>query len=115
VFAFAVCNPQASLRLPSSTTPAALELAVHRVLDALALTHIADSRIGTPDSGGISGGERKRVQLAQELVCDPALVLCDEPTSGLDSNNAELVVKVWAGTHFTLLFRFFFLTLFLVA
>jgi ABC-type multidrug transport system ATPase subunit len=71
-----------------------LESAVHRVLDSLALLHIADSRIGTPDSGGISGGERKRVQLAQELVCDPALVLCDEPTSGLDSNNAELVVKV---------------------
>jgi ATP-binding cassette subfamily G (WHITE) protein 2 len=88
-------NPlQASLRLPPSTSRATLESKVNQVLRDLSLTHIADSRIGTSDNGGISGGERKRVAIGMELVCDPGMMFCDEPTSGLDSANAELVVQV---------------------
>jgi ABC-type lipopolysaccharide export system ATPase subunit len=55
---------------------------VQSIIDELQLSHIADSRIGTSDSGGISGGERKRVSIGVELVTEPGVLLLDEPTSG---------------------------------
>jgi ABC-type multidrug transport system ATPase subunit len=45
---------------------------------------------------GISGGQRKRVNVGLELVADPALLFLDEPTSGLDSTASKLVVQVGA-------------------
>jgi ABC-type multidrug transport system ATPase subunit len=67
---------------------------VERVLSVLRLTRIADSFIGSPDTGGISGGERRRVTIGIELVTRPSLLLLDEPISGLDSTNASLVMEV---------------------
>ncbi|KDR23584.1 protein scarlet-like isoform X2 [Zootermopsis nevadensis] len=46
----------------------------------------------TPISA-LSGGERKRLSLAVELLIDPPLLFCDEPTTGLDSYNASTVVE----------------------
>jgi len=71
---------------------------VDKVLNDLSLTAVQDSLIGSAQGGpgrGISGGERKRVSVAQELVTRPPLIFLDEPTSGLDATSAlELMVTL---------------------
>lgn len=47
-------------------------------------------------SGGLSGGERRRLSVALELVTEPKIFLADEPTTGLDSAQAGKVVKLIA-------------------
>lgn len=54
-----------------------------------------DVQIGNPGiTKGISGGERKRLALAAELLTDPSLLFCDEPTSGLDSFMSQNVIQM---------------------
>ena len=48
--------------------------------------------IGSIDVKGISGGERRRLAFACELITNPSLLFCDEPTSGLDSFMALSIV-----------------------
>lgn len=67
---------------------------VQEVLDQMGLSDIAESKIGTPGRGKtISGGERKRLSFATEILQQPPLLFCDEPTSGLDSYLANQVVE----------------------
>jgi ABC-type multidrug transport system ATPase subunit len=58
----------------------------------LEIVHIRDVVVGDEKRRGISGGERKRVNIAMELVTKPSLLCLDEPTSGLDSTTAATVV-----------------------
>lgn len=53
-----------------------------------------DVYIGGKFKKGISGGEKKRVCIAVEMISDPSLLILDEPTSGLDSNKALSVIKM---------------------
>nr|XP_058973128.1 uncharacterized protein LOC131799421 [Pocillopora verrucosa] len=83
---------QANLRLPSSISQEEKKRKVNEVLDLLDLAHVKDTKIGDEESRGISGGQRKRVNIGMELVTDPTLLFLDEPTSGLDSTSSLMVV-----------------------
>lgn len=70
------------------------ERKVDQVLLELGLSKCADSVIDRPYSNQrISGGERKRLSFASELLTNPPLMFCDEPTSGLDSFMASSVIQ----------------------
>ncbi|EDO19159.1 hypothetical protein Kpol_1050p16 [Vanderwaltozyma polyspora DSM 70294] len=83
----------ALLRLPRSMSFAAKRARVFQVLDELRILDIKDRIIGNDYERGISGGEKRRVSIACELVTSPLILFLDEPTSGLDSNNANNVVE----------------------
>jgi len=68
-------------------------LVVERVIEALGLQSVRDSLVGTVEKRGISGGQRKRVNVGLELVMEPSLLFLDEPTSGLDSTSSLLLLK----------------------
>lgn len=57
---------------------------VDNLLKKFGLDHVANNPIGTIFKRGLSGGQRKRVEVCSELVAPPSVLLLDEPTSGLD-------------------------------
>lgn len=78
----------ALLRLPQSLSREEKERHVEHVIAELGLNKCRNSMIGGPLFRGISGGEKKRVSIGQEMLINPSLLLLDEPTSGLDSTTA---------------------------
>ena len=84
----------ALLRLPNSLTKGEKENHAKAVLAQLGLTKCKDSIIGGQFVRGVSGGERKRVSIGQEMLINPSLLLLDEPTSGLDSTTAQRIVSM---------------------
>lgn len=82
----------ALLRLPRTMSLRAKETRVVEVLNELRILSIKDRVIGSDFKRGISGGEKRRVSIACELVTSPSILFLDEPTSGLDSYNARNVI-----------------------
>ncbi|KAK3435187.1 hypothetical protein EUGRSUZ_D02559 [Eucalyptus grandis] len=82
----------ALLRLPNTLALAEKLLHVESVITELGLTQCRHSMIGGPLFRGISGGEKKRVSIGQEMLINPSLLLLDEPTSGLDSTTAQKIL-----------------------
>lgn len=84
----------ALLRLPKDMSRASKEQKVEDVERQLGIYHIRHQTIGSEEGGrGISGGEKRRVGIACELVTSPSILFLDEPTSGLDAYNAFNVVE----------------------
>ena len=83
----------ARLRLPKAPL-AEKNQRVEDTIDVLRLSLRADSKVGGALNKGISGGERKRLMIGQELLTEPKLIALDEPTSGLDSSTSAVVVDV---------------------
>lgn len=83
----------ARMRLPALMNDAEREMRVTEALEAMGLLGVEKSLVGDYARKGISGGERKRLAIACELVTNPSCLFLDEPTSGLDSANALRVVK----------------------
>ena len=67
---------------------------VYKVISDLDLKEAKNVIVGTPEKKGISGGQRKRVNLAQELITEPSVLFLDEPCSGLDPKSENDVMKM---------------------
>lgn len=85
----------ALLRLPGDMGRPVKDRRVTEVMQQLGIYHIRDQIIGSEEGQGrgISGGEKRRVGIACELVTSPSILFLDEPTSGLDAFNAFNVVE----------------------
>ncbi|KAL2644833.1 hypothetical protein R1flu_012420 [Riccia fluitans] len=82
----------ADLRLPTSTPNTGRTAIVERVLVEMGLQDCADTPIGNWHLRGLSGGEKRRVSIALEILTRPRVLFLDEPTSGLDSASAFFVI-----------------------
>lgn len=87
----------ALLRLPKKLTREEKIEQAEMVTKELGLTRCRNNIVGGPLLRGISGGERKRVSIGQEMLVNPSLLLLDEPTSGLDSTTAQRIVATIKG------------------
>ncbi|KAK9072311.1 hypothetical protein SSX86_008744 [Deinandra increscens subsp. villosa] len=83
----------ALLRLPKDLTSQEKVTHAEDVINQLRLTRCKNVIIGGPGLRGVSGGERKRVSIGQEMLINPSLLFLDEPTSGLDSTTAQRIVS----------------------
>ena len=63
-----------------------------RLLAAFGMTARADTIVGTPIKKGLSGGQKRRLSVAAQLITGPKLLFLDEPTSGLDSTASREVM-----------------------
>lgn len=71
-----------------------IQLQCNALLESLGLSPIRDLRVGDPLNKMVSGGQRKRLNIAIELIRKPAILFVDEPTSGLSSLDSENVMDL---------------------
>ncbi|HOT15294.1 MAG TPA: ATP-binding cassette domain-containing protein [Bacteroidales bacterium] len=76
----------------SNLTPTELTDKVNICLQKLNLYNIKDLKVGSPLKQVISGGQRKKLNMALEFVREPWILLADEPTSGLSSSDSEEIM-----------------------
>ena len=79
----------ALLRLPNNLKKEEKLSRAQSIIKDFGLNECINTKVGK-----ISGGERKRLNIASELISDPLLMFLDEPTTGLDSFNAQNTMSV---------------------
>ncbi len=83
-----------SARLRTDLTDDEIETRIDTLLRDLNLLDKKNTIIGSPENKVLSGGQRKRVNIAMELITDTPVLFLDEPTSGLSSYDAEGVIHL---------------------
>lgn len=83
----------AKLSLPCSVSKADRKRRVDGLLTSFGLQDQANTIIGTPVRKGLSGGQKRRVGIASQLITCPKILFLDEPTSGLDSAASYEVMR----------------------
>ncbi|KAI9168738.1 hypothetical protein LWI28_001310 [Acer negundo] len=83
----------AELQLPEISSVEERDEYVNNLLFRLGLVSCAESNVGDAKVRGISGGEKKRLSVACELIASPSVIFADEPTTGLDAFQAEKVME----------------------
>lgn len=66
---------------------------IRALLEAFGIQNQAETLVGTPIRKGISGGQKRRVSVASQLITCPKILFLDEPTSGLDSTASYEVMS----------------------
>jgi ABC-type multidrug transport system ATPase subunit/pSer/pThr/pTyr-binding forkhead associated (FHA) protein len=93
---FEAVRYSARFRLPPDYSEEEIDRRVHVTLAQLALENVAHLQIGKPERKILSGGQRKRVNIAMELVTDPVIMFLDEPTSGLAADDTAALIQLLA-------------------
>ncbi|KAM0733915.1 Protein scarlet [Formica fusca] len=84
----------ARMKLDGRIHVSSIRLKIDRLLRDVGLTERRDIRIGGSDDGKVlSGGEKKRLAFATELLTDPDVLFLDEPTTGQDAHSAGVIVS----------------------
>lgn len=83
----------ARLRNSEKTSRREIDLIVEDVLHVMQLLDVQHSIVGSVEQRGISGGQRKRVNIGLELAARPTVLMLDEPTSGLDATTAQSIIQ----------------------
>ena len=83
----------AALSLPSYVTAKAREQRVQDAIDDMGLRECQNTIVGDLFRKGLSGGQKRRLSIAIELLARPSIMLLDEPSSGLDSASTENVIQ----------------------
>jgi ABC-type multidrug transport system ATPase subunit len=91
---FEVLYHATRLRLPADIPENVVKEQVNLLITRMGLAHVRDSLVGDENIRGISGGQRKRVNIAIELITEPSLLFLDEPTSGLDAKSTLEVMGI---------------------
>ncbi|KAF3908868.1 hypothetical protein AA313_de0202357 [Arthrobotrys entomopaga] len=87
----------AGLRLPKWMTKKEKKRRAEDILLKMGLKDCADTVVGSEFVKGISGGEKRRVSIAVQVLTEPRVLLLDEPTSGLDAFTASSILEVLQG------------------
>jgi ABC transport system ATP-binding/permease protein len=83
-----------SAKMRTDLRDSEIEQRIDNVLSSLGIQDKKNTIIGSPEKKVLSGGQRKRVNIAMELIAAAPVIFLDEPTSGLSSYDAENVVQV---------------------
>jgi ABC-type multidrug transport system ATPase subunit/pSer/pThr/pTyr-binding forkhead associated (FHA) protein/ABC-type multidrug transport system permease subunit len=91
---FEAVKYSARFRLPPDYSEEEIDRRVEDTLRDLGLEAVMNLQIGKPEKKVLSGGQRKRVNIALELVTDPVILFLDEPTSGLAADDTTALINL---------------------